>query len=289
MRNLTIQRQKSFVACLGKVGVWVEDAEGGTLTIDGTSCRKLGELKNGETKNFLIDDREQKVFVIVDQLSKDWCYDVYPLPAGTEDIFLTGKHKYAPHSGNPFRFDNNPSPVATASRKKSSKRGTLIMIGAVIVGLLIGLLPSFLGPDDSEPKTFTSDGIQLTLTHAFNKMDIEDFTVTYASQDVAVYILKEDFTLMEGLEDYTLEQYGALLCESNAGSLAGAEFTTTDGLTSATYSYTDPDSNETYHYIIYIYKSSDSFWMVQFALSAEDLEAYKPQIIEWAKSVTFVN
>ena len=41
MRKLTIKRQKSFVACLGKMKVYIEDAQSSELEIDGISYRKL--------------------------------------------------------------------------------------------------------------------------------------------------------------------------------------------------------------------------------------------------------
>ena len=48
MRNLTIKRTKSYVACLAKMKVYIEDRVSGDLVINGVSCRKLGTLKNGE-------------------------------------------------------------------------------------------------------------------------------------------------------------------------------------------------------------------------------------------------
>ena len=47
MMNLTIKRNKSFVGCLAKLKVWIED-EAGELVIGGVPCRLLGDLKNGE-------------------------------------------------------------------------------------------------------------------------------------------------------------------------------------------------------------------------------------------------
>ena len=46
MRNLTVKREKSFVACLITMRVFAEDREHGETVIDGTPCRRLGELKN---------------------------------------------------------------------------------------------------------------------------------------------------------------------------------------------------------------------------------------------------
>ena len=93
MRNLTIKRTKSFVGCLGKMKVYIEDPLSNEMTINNTPCRKLSVLKNGEEKTFLIDENEAKVFVIADKLSKGFCNEYYNVPAGEEDVF--GHRHYA--------------------------------------------------------------------------------------------------------------------------------------------------------------------------------------------------
>ena len=100
MRNLTITRKKSFVGCLGKMKVYIEDPEAGELEINGVSCRKLGTLKNGETATFPISDRAAKVFVIADKVSRGFCCDYYPITAGTENVVLTGKTMHCFTDGN---------------------------------------------------------------------------------------------------------------------------------------------------------------------------------------------
>ena len=109
MRNLTVKREKSFVACLITMKVFAEDKEHGETVIDGTPCRRIGELKNGEEKTFPIGEDDVKIFVIADELSKSFCFDCYALPAGSEDVFLSGRNRFSLSSGNSFRFDNNDS------------------------------------------------------------------------------------------------------------------------------------------------------------------------------------
>ena len=57
--------------------VFAEDREHGETVIDGTPCRRLGELKNGEEKTFPIEEDDIKIFVIADELSKSFCFDCY--------------------------------------------------------------------------------------------------------------------------------------------------------------------------------------------------------------------
>jgi hypothetical protein len=75
------------------------------LVINNVPCRKLGELKNGEEKTFVIGENSAKVFVIADTLSRNYCNEYYQLPDGQDDILLSGKNNFNPASGNAFRFD----------------------------------------------------------------------------------------------------------------------------------------------------------------------------------------
>ena len=114
MRNLTITRIKSAVACTAAMKVYIQDEETQELTIGGVPCRKLGNLKNGETATFAISDRAAKVFVIADKASRNYSNDYYPIPAGTEDVTIAGKNKYSPFIGNPFRFEGVTDPEVLA-------------------------------------------------------------------------------------------------------------------------------------------------------------------------------
>lgn len=297
MRNLTIKRTKSFVACLAKMKVYIEDSASGEITINGVSCRKLGELKNGEEKTFLIEDYGAKVFVIADKLSKNYCNDYYELPAGPENITLSGKNKFNPASGNAFRFDNNNNQQVIANRKKGSRKGLIILLIAVVIG---GIGGGFIGDsfaDDiisdtdsisdtqHKEKVFASKGMSITLTDDFNETEIENYTLAFTSREVAVFALKEEFSLAEGFGDYTLEEYGSLVIENNGFN--DVVLNTVNGLTFFEYEYENPQNLATYCYASFIFKADDAFWLVQFATLKEDYESYASQIVEWAESVSF--
>ena len=133
MRNLTILRKKTFVACLGKMRVYIEDASSCELVINNIPCRKLGSLKNGEQKTFEIPEQAARIFVIADTLSTGFCSEVYSLPEGSEDITLAGRNKFNPARGNAFCFDNNETEEAKQNRKHGNKRGVVVLIVAAIV------------------------------------------------------------------------------------------------------------------------------------------------------------
>lgn len=287
MRNLTIKRQKSFVGCLAKLKIYIEDNTSNEMFINNTPCRKIGEIKNGEEKTFQIGEQEAKVFVIADKISSSFCNEYYQLSEGQDDIFLSGKNKFNPASGNAFRFDNNDSEEIAAYRKRSNRKGTIVCITAVVVGAVVGfLVTSWLFSDKApKEKTFSYDEMAITLTDEFKEAEIERFTVGYESKKVAVFALKEEFALAEGFGDYTLEQYANLVIQAN--SVGSAEVKTGDGLIHFEYDYTSPETKEVFRYFAYVYKADDAFWLIQFATLDENVDKYAEQITEWAKSVEF--
>ena len=291
MRNLTIKRAKRFVACLVKMKIYIEDPTSNEMFIGNTPCRKLGELKNGEEKTFQVEEQAAKIFVIGDKLSKNYCNEFYQLPAGEEDIVLTGKNVFNIAAGNAFRFDNNESADVLANRKQGKRKGLVVAIVAVAVGAIIGGfagrgITSLLLPDPStKTKTFSSKGISVTLTEAFRETGVGNYTAVFESKDVAVFALREAFALAEGVEDYTLRQYCELVMEANG--MAGKEIITGDGLMRFEYTYTNPETNDTYRYYSFVYKAEDAFWLVQFTTLDKNASKYAEKIIQWAKTIEF--
>ena len=290
MRNLTIKREKSIVGCIGKMKVYIEDCEAGELTINGVPCRKIGELKNGEEKTFEISERSAKVCMIADKLSKEYCNEFYQLSEGNENIYLSGKNKFNPASGNAFRFDNNNSEGVSANRKKGTLKGILVLIVALAVGFGVGFgVTSLLFPESkaAQPKTFTCDGMSITLTDEFSEIEAETFTVAYGSKEVAAFILSEPFALYDGSENYTAQEYMELFIEFNG--ISSAEVKNSDGLTFCEYNRTLPSTGEVYTYFAYVYKAEDAFWLVQFATADKNADANREDIAEFAKSVEVTN
>lgn len=287
MRNLTITREKTFVASLIKMKIYVEDHSSAELVINGVPCKKIGDLKNGETKNFEISNEAQKVFVIADKLSTDFCSELYEIPAGEEDISLSGKNKFNPATGNAFRFNDNESAKVVGNRKRGLGIGIVVLIVSIILGSVVGytVTNSILDRKYSKAKDFSSQGMTITLTEEFEKTKIAGFTTTYASDDVMIFALKEDFTLAEELETYSEINYANAVIEINA--IDYAEIKTDDGLTYFEYVFYNTETNQTFRYYSYVFKTSDAFWLVQFATFEDSHKKYEPQIKEWAASIDF--
>ncbi len=134
-------------------------------------------------------------------------------------------------------------------------------------------------------KTFTSNGLSVTLPEYFKKTSIQGFTVAFDSDDVGILALQEKFTLMQGLENKTLDEYGTMVLANNQDSNT-SKLKKADGLTYFEHDFVN-ESNEHYYYVSYIYKADDAFWLIQFAALEENIAEYKPQFATWAKSVKF--
>lgn len=282
MRNLTVKRQKAYAGSLGTMKLYVEDPLSTELTINGTPCRKLGTLKNGEEKTFSIEDHSMKLFVIADTLSKDAYNEVYTVPAGTEDIYLSGKNHFNPMAGNPFRFENVNSEETLKNRKKTGKKMLVIMICAIAVGLVLGFAFGMSGGDSNDPKTFTADGFQITLTEEFSDFEEEGCVACYASEDVVIRVSKETFASYPILAECTLEDYALLILES---SELDSELSEIQGLLSCEVEQPGIDGKTMYNIFITFYKSNTAFWVVETAAQVQDAQAVRADAINWAKSI----
>ena len=288
MRNLTIKRTKTFVGCLMKMKFYIEDPTSTEITIGGVPCRKLGELKSGKEMTVAIGDEAAKIFAIVDSLSKEYCNEFYPLPEGSEDIVLTGKNHFNPGNGNAFRFDNNDSEEVLANRKQGTRRGTPILLSALVIGVAIGLFfTSGLlhdSPKDSS-KSFAAEGIQITLNEDFEQAEADGFSLMCESHYMAVIVLREAFEDYEGLEEWSLADYSQVLMENN--DYVDHPLSYHNGIPYFEYDYHNPETKENFHYTIFMYKSDDAFWAVQFATHKSAADRYAEKIKGFAESVQF--
>jgi len=288
MRNLVIKRNKTFVGCAATLKVYISDPISGDLTIHGTLCRKLGTLKNGETMIFPIGEEEARIYVIADKLSRKLDCEYCTLPAGNQDIFISGKCQFDPIQGNPFHFDGNVS--APKNRKRSVIMGIGICVAATVIGAVVGfVLPSLLLKEPpSQPKTFTAEGMQITLTDAFQEADFSEygFTLGYASKDTAIYVLKEEFTLSAGFSDISLQDYVQLVIANN-DNLRGQSATQEQGQWILEYTTRNPEDGKIYSYLIVFLKGPDAFWMFEFSTHADNAQSMRQTYLDYAATICF--
>lgn len=134
---------------------------------------------------------------------------------------------------------------------------------------------------DAEPKVFTTSGITLTLTEAFQERGMERYTACFSSEEVAVFVTKEKAI---NVDEITLQEYAAMVRHSNLDRTPG-EVKEIDGLTTLEYSFYNESSKATYCYFLSMYEGKTAYWLVQFACEDTLYEDCRPYFIEWAKSV----
>lgn len=285
MRNLTVKRHKSFVGCLMAYQVYIEvdEPDSAELTIGGVPCKKLGVLKNDDTQVFCVDEKEARLFVIGDRMSREICNDFVRIPAGEEDVFLSGRPHLNPANGNAFRFDGSASEETEASRKRGIWIGVAVLCIAAVIGFLIGVIPHLLLGRETA-KAFSAGNLTITLTSGFERTDaLENQTAAFVSDRVGVVISEEKFAVYEGLEFYTLEAYALLSKEANPQ--IDSELKQENGFTY--YEYTATIEGDAISYITFYRKSGDAFWAVTFFTRESDYRALRPQLFAYAKSIIF--
>ncbi len=290
MRNLTIKREKSFVGCLVKMKVYMEDAASSEIVINNVSYRKIGELKSGEEKVFSINENECNIVVIADEISKNYCNELYRIPAGEDDIFLSGKNVFNPATGNAFRFNGVKDNIVLQNRKKGSKKGIIVLCICIVLGVFAGFLltDSLFKGTSGKSKEFSKKGMTITLTNQFREVSQLGYTSCYESKDVVVFALKEEFSLAQGFDKYTLNEYGdILITNKNLGS--SVKLKNSNGLTYFEYQVSNPETKDIINYFSAVYKTSDAFWMIQFATHEKDYNNKRQTIINWAKNIEFSN
>ena len=136
-------------------------------------------------------------------------------------------------------------------------------------------------PDDDsigQTQIFEKDGIKLTLTDRFIETPSElGFYAYYVSDFCGVVVLREDFSLEEGLSERSLEEYVGNVIENNGH--ADIEPQNKDDL----WFYVR-DSGETTSYS-YSFKGSDAFWIVQFICMTSDAPTLEDLFYLWADCV----
>lgn len=281
MRKVYLTRDKSFVACLAKLNVYVEDANNPEDVIADIPCRKVCKIANGETISFEIPDEETRVIVIADKLSKNLCNDYYRVPSGVSDVEIGGKCTYNPGAGNPFRFHGVTDEDILANRKRSGRKGLITILIAALVGFVIG----FVGTMDTwfvNDKVFKADDFEITLTTQFTE-DYENGFHIFYSKDCSVAVVVFDFeqhadfaplSEMDFLNQ--LKMYGSFSVSAELRNLEGLYIVEEQA---------ESEIGDIRSYFTVFKKSDDAFFLFEFGCENEKYQEYRNQFIDWAKTI----
>ena len=151
----------------------------------------------------------------------------------------------------------------------------------LLITLALSLLLCSCGILEEKEKTFTVEGMSITLTNRFHKTKQEGFTVAFDSSKIAIFALKEVFGDKLNA-DTTLAEYAELVVSANSLDVEPKE---ENGLTCFTFE--NDASGTSYTYLAVVYKADDAFWLLQFATKSSDFDEKKDTLVSYAKTVTF--
>ncbi len=176
----------------------------------------------------------------------------------------------------------------------------IVMKRILPILLVIIMLLSFASCDSSEKKNEVSSkeisayGMKITLTSQFmvaskNEADKYGLTQIINSKAISILCVKEDKANLNNVGVKTLSQYANAIrnaCISHDPGIVKQE----DGL-EYTFEYVarNPDDNRDYTYFTVLYEAESAFWCIQFVCSTPKYEELKPSMIQYARSVTFVD
>lgn len=148
--------------------------------------------------------------------------------------------------------------------------------GCTLLGLEkhTNTVPDSLGAE----KVFTCHLLSVTLTDEFTEKKSQiGFDGYYVSEFCGVMVKMEPFSLMEGFEDETLEEYLSAVIFNNAENASPEE---KDGLVYYRYNH---NGNTGWNFA---FKGSDAFYLIQFICREDHAPELEDFFFTAAKSVT---
>lgn len=161
------------------------------------------------------------------------------------------------------------------------KKLLALLLGVILLISTVGCSKD--SPDENEA-LYSADGMSITLPDYFKAIETQQYAACYDSEDVAVFVVKEEFSANQSFSDLSLDEYAELVYAASS-AYSPNEITENEGLTCMEYEFYIENDNQTYVYFTTIFKGSDAFWQVQFSCIEALYEQYKPQFVEWAKTV----
>ena len=287
MRQLKITREKT-VTLSSSFYVCIADENSTDLKIKNVPCRLLGRLKNGGEASFEIPETEACVYVYEKKLSRDYTYDMYRIPAGEEDVALTGRSVFNPATSSSFRFYDNETEEALTNRAEADAKAKKVFVRNRILGLVIGvsvvLLAVFLASLflRERPETFKIADASVTLTNKFTaesagESGVEDEYYLYASsRDVICEFFLADPADIKTVDD--AENFYALYF-----GLQNVQRYKREGLTY--FTCTEQGTETLLSSVVFMFEKNDTVHMLWFSTLPEDSEKYMTKFMEWAKTV----
>ena len=159
-----------------------------------------------------------------------------------------------------------------------------------ILCLLLIVLTFGLTSCGSNEKTFTKEGVTITLTSEFYETKNSPYPVAYNSVKVGFIANKEklsNFTRYDFSDKTNPKPYAELVI-SNSGITPSHELINEKTNNDAYFAYTDYTSDESgisYHFLLVCMLGEEYAYCMNFGTAASDFDTYKDQMMAYAKTI----
>ena len=147
-------------------------------------------------------------------------------------------------------------------------------------------IPSETENTENTNKTFSLDGVQITLPGYFKEESATGIFASFFDEYSVILLHREPFTEHPSLEMYTLEEYGEKLIQARN---INAALQKTDGLLCFEYELNVGDGSVKYNYFVVLFKTNSDFWIFEFVSDSREAQAHREEFIQWAKTVKFAD
>ena len=279
MRRITLI-PKGVVFVNNKPSVYINSPDGEVM-FDGIGCKKVGTLGFRSQLTFNAPSDAVEIFLAFENGSDAPELVKYQIPEGQSDVEMNVSGKSITDIG----FSNYERRSNIFSRMDGGKRVLLIIAAVVVFIILIHGLShtnNFLRSISKIPEAFETDDMSITLSRAFVKVRQEDFYAFYMTRSCSVVITKESFEDIPELKNVDFDEYCEMCIKANPAVTPA--LVNREGLT---YFVFEQQWEELYKYHVYVYRTDDAYWLVQFSTKAADYNYWSDCYNEWAKSVEF--
>ncbi|MFA6866862.1 MAG: hypothetical protein WCR54_05025 [Clostridia bacterium] len=171
--------------------------------------------------------------------------------------------------------------------KKTSFVATLLIFAMLFMCCLSGC--DLLGGKDTEKeqKTYTSNGLSITMEDGFYEKELLSATYYLESQDKIFVALKESFTDLSSIDfksESTVYDYAELVANTNK---LDAVIKLSESEKYAYFNYTKNVEEKDFYYLATCHKANDGFWLVQFACDTKNTDEFNEKFHSWAETVIF--
>lgn len=146
-------------------------------------------------------------------------------------------------------------------------------------------LASLSGCSSNSGKTYSKNGISITMSSGFNEKDSDSVTYYLESNDVAFTALKEETAMFteKGVTVSSLDNYIELILKAN--KITDSQVTTLSDGKYKLFTYEKNINEKDYFYTEVAVKGTDAYWRCIFACNKNDKNKYESKFINWAQTI----